>query len=504
MSSGNDFFTTAQGSIEQAMAFWPEPREKSEGDEAAELIERAEQNFGVDISARAECLGRITCVEGGQFILCLDSQGVKMDAGFSLKKSALVKIAGEQSIIYGIVTALSVPAPAHSDASGEVELAEVELVGEALSTGDGALFKKGIGDIPTLGDLVYLATGDDIALIEQGVSRQGLVVGEVMGTMPRQAYIHADRFLSSNTLICGKDPFGKAQALRILSAQISQEFPDKPIIILDNKGRFQKEVSEAPWLVQLEKGACPFWELPVDILVFMACGETVSPHMLAHLQPLVSAALDQSWTGRSREDYGLFLDKLCPLLEGEAQYLKAFEALLDNGAFQMFFTDDVVTLKERVSAPGLWVFDVSGLDVSAMRYFSTALFALFGSRDFAEQLPYVFIDEMDCLLGGLSPLMQNALLQKLSLFLRHQNLSQLGCSLFCQNLDVLPSEVLNRLDTVMAFRMNAPAAIEQLRQLDVDKRGTLLDMLPILGEGEALVFGDAIALSERCRIKMPD
>ena len=39
MSGGNEFFTTAKGSIEQAMAFWPEPREKSAGADAKRSAE---------------------------------------------------------------------------------------------------------------------------------------------------------------------------------------------------------------------------------------------------------------------------------------------------------------------------------------------------------------------------------------------------------------------------------------------------------------------------------
>lgn len=507
MSGGNEFFTTAKGSIEQAMAFWPEPREKSTGDEAAELIKQAEQNFGVDISARAECLGRITCVEGAHFILCLDSQTAKMDAGFSLKRSALVKVAGEQSVIYGVVTALTVPAPIHSEISEEVELAEVELIGEAVSVGDRAIFRKGVCDVPTLGDLVYLATGDDIALIERDVEQSPLILGEVMGTMPRPAKIGADLFLGSNTLICGKDFDGVKTAVRVLGRQIRLARPDTLVAILDSRGSFNDVGQDAKWRVPLEKAACPFWDLPSEVLTLMACGEFASKQLLSQVQPFVEQALKQQWTGSSRENHDLFLETLRALIGDEAEIshiVQAFERLAEDEALHVFFKEECVPLRERLSSSGAIVFDASEISVSALRYFTLAFLCQMTRKKQGSSASYTFLNDIDCLFGTASPLVQAMMLAKITEFLRHQRVVDGGSSLICQNIDLLPDDVERQMDGVIAFRMSSPATIERLKQFDVDKRGALLDMLPILDTGHALVFGDLVPLAERCRVGVPD
>jgi|GEM_PF-3164700 len=507
MSGGNEFFTAAKGSLEQAMAFWPEPREKSAGAEAAELIQQAEHNFGVDISARAECLGRITCVEGAHFILCLDSQTAKMDAGFSLKRSALVKVAGEQSVIYGVVTALTVPAPAHSEISDEVELAEVELIGEAVSIGDRAFFRKGVGDVPTLGDLVYLATGDDIALIEQGVEQGPLIMGEVMGTMPRPAKLGAEPFLSSNTLICGKDVDGLNNVVRVLARQAQMARPEASVAILDSRGHFKDVGEDAEWLIPLKRAACPFWELPSEVLTLMACGEFAPEQLVSRVQPFVEQALRQQWTPSCRDNHKVFLETLYSLTGDEADMshiITAFEAMVEDEALHVFFEDGCVPLRERLSSRHALVFDASNLAVSALRYFTLAFLSQVTRKKEGPWADYVFIDDIDCLFNTAPPLLKTMMLGKIAEFLRHQRVVGGGSSFICQNIDLLPDGVEQQIDGVIAFRMSSPAMIERLKQFDVDKRGALLDMLPILDSGQALVFGDLVPLAERCWVGKPE
>jgi len=67
-----------------------------------------------------------------------------------LHKGTLVKLRTPCSVVYALVTGLTIPNPTRSLDPKEDWLAELELVGE--SDGDDSSFRYGVSSFPTLGD----------------------------------------------------------------------------------------------------------------------------------------------------------------------------------------------------------------------------------------------------------------------------------------------------------------------------------------------------------------
>src|SRR5260370_35073124 len=86
-----------------------------------------------------------------------------------LQLGALVKMSTPGSIVYGIVTGFNVPLPARQADQDELELIELELIGEsALNKESGAPpFQRGVSTYPCLADGVLVARQADLRLVHR-------------------------------------------------------------------------------------------------------------------------------------------------------------------------------------------------------------------------------------------------------------------------------------------------------------------------------------------------
>src|SRR5260370_5589564 len=127
-------------------------------------------------------VGRIVAASGPQLIMLLDTApagSARQDARLQL--GALVKMSTPGSIVYGIVTGFNVPLPARQADQDELELIELELIGEsALNKESGApRFQRGVSTYPCLGDGVFGAGQEDLRLVYAPPSAPTARIGTV-------------------------------------------------------------------------------------------------------------------------------------------------------------------------------------------------------------------------------------------------------------------------------------------------------------------------------------
>src|SRR4051794_34462250 len=98
-------------------------------------------------------LGRIVSVTGSKAIVLLDSQLEGRRAIDRPDMGTLMAIDTTQTVVLAIVSALSVPVPAHRDGDTEIWIAELGLVGELWrdKNGQGTIFARGVTAYPSLG-----------------------------------------------------------------------------------------------------------------------------------------------------------------------------------------------------------------------------------------------------------------------------------------------------------------------------------------------------------------
>src|SRR5215470_1993528 len=158
---------------------------------------------GLSVTAR---LGRVVAASGPQLIMLLDTApagGSKKDAHLQL--GALVKTSTPSSIVYGIVTGYNVPLPARQADQDELELIELELVGEvAVGKENGPRrFQRGVSTYPCLGDGVFAATQEDLRLVYAAPNVAAARIGTVHQDPSLPAFVLTDELLGKHFAILG-------------------------------------------------------------------------------------------------------------------------------------------------------------------------------------------------------------------------------------------------------------------------------------------------------------
>ncbi|MEL6964386.1 MAG: hypothetical protein AAFO01_16650, partial [Pseudomonadota bacterium] len=124
-------------------------------------------------------LGRVVCVSGSHVVMVWEQHDIaKLDPERSrLQKGSLVKLRTPNSLVFGLVTGLTIPSPTKSLSPEAAWLAELELIGE--STNDNVGFRQGISVFPTLGDPVWSTNRQDLNAIYARSGDSTIALGQL-------------------------------------------------------------------------------------------------------------------------------------------------------------------------------------------------------------------------------------------------------------------------------------------------------------------------------------
>ena len=89
-------------------------------------------------------LGRVVAASGSQVVMRLERQGgaAAGEHTLPLQLAALVKIRTRQTMVFGVVTGLSIPLPRPQPGADELELVELDLIGEIAAVTDVPLIES--------------------------------------------------------------------------------------------------------------------------------------------------------------------------------------------------------------------------------------------------------------------------------------------------------------------------------------------------------------------------
>ena len=164
------------------------------------------------MSEAEQAIGRVVCVSGSQIITLLESGDAEKanvsDAG--IQKGRLVKMLTPERTLFGLVNALSVPAPSSNGRDEEIRIVELEVLGEVdhkATNGSGG-FKRGVSVFPALGDAVYSAGPEDLAMVYRRDDEDAVRIGT----------IHQDRDLPASIVPHSAAPPVTSAGIRVAAA----------------------------------------------------------------------------------------------------------------------------------------------------------------------------------------------------------------------------------------------------------------------------------------------
>jgi hypothetical protein len=484
-------------------------------------------------------LGRVVCISGAQVVVVLDKNVCGAGASHELNKGALIKMIGDDGLVFGMVTGLSIPVPDATGDQSEVLLGELDLVGEARM--DGSDFRRGVSIHPALGEPVYAASDTDLQSVYHPNRASMIQIGTVYQADHRPALISVDGLLGKHFTIVGTTGSGKSCSVALLLQRILDENNKAHILLLDPHSEYAAAFGSQAEVLTPANLELPFWLLTADeIREVVAGGQRDSefvPEALTILQELIPSARKSFYRSANPGSSDSFitvdtpvpyslrelmrlideqmgkLDKAQP--NGPYRWLRnRLETLRADSRFGFMFggmtvRDNMAEIISRifripVGDKPITIVDLSGVPSEILNVVVSVISRM--TFDFAlwsrAAVPILLVCEEA---HRYAPADANAGFEPtkdaLARIAKEGRKYGVSLAIVTQRPSEIAPTILSQCNTLIAFRMTSVRDQEIVRGIVTDSAFGLLDFLPSLGNGEAIIAGEAVTVPQRVRLQ---
>jgi DNA helicase HerA-like ATPase len=482
-------------------------------------------------------IGKVVAVSGAQVVATLDRASAGDTGEARVEKGHLVKIRLPRTLAFGLVSGLSIPLPGSED---ETRLLELVLLGECARRPDGSVgpFRRGLSAYPALGDEVVAAGGDDLERLYGAARDRGLAIGRLYPTAedrPVTVEIDPDALLGRHFAVIGSTGCGKSCAVAALLHELVAAQPEAHVLILDPHGEYGAAFAREAVLLGPETLHLPYWLLTGDELVEVVCGghaegparqaaellvdlvpkakrlyrdprggdvvatiDTPVPYRLADLERVIDEAQGRLDKTESSAPYRWLRARLTALARDPR-----FAFMFGGIAVHDTMAKTLAALF-RIPAAGrpVTILDLSGIPNEVLSVVVSLVLRL--AFDLAYwsggRLPILIVCEeahryapADAGRGFLPTRVAMGRIAK------EGRKHGVALGVVTQRPSDLEPSVLSQCNTVFAFRITSPQDQDLVQALLRDDANGLLDFLPSLGDGEAIVLGQAVPIPLRVR-----
>ncbi len=481
-------------------------------------------------------LGRVVSVTGSQVITLLDKERPVTESGLprSLEVGAVVKMRTPDSTVFGLVSGLSIPVPKQDASHEEMELVELELIGEATDTekGERGSFRRGVSAFPALGADVYWSTQDDLAQVYARPEAATVRIGSIHQDNGLPAFILTDNLLGKHFAILGTTGSGKSCATSLILHAIIEGHPNGHVVLLDPHNEYARAFGDLAEVFDLQSLDLPYWLLTFDELRQIVIGsDSPESEVGAVILGEAVTAAKRRFSQKSGNSFRITLDTPTPYHLGDlikeidesrsesdnpvkaAPYLKLIarlKALQADRRYSFMFPglkvqDNMAQILSsifRVPVDGkpITIIDLSGVPSEILNVVVSVVcrmtfdFALWGNQS----LPILLVCEeahryapRNATLGferskaALSRIAKEGRKYGVSLCMVSQRPSELAI------------DVLSQCNTIFALRLSNQKDQDFVRGAVSESAMGLLDWLPSLRNAEAIVVGEGVNVPVR-------
>ncbi|MDE2385543.1 MAG: DUF87 domain-containing protein [Alphaproteobacteria bacterium] len=500
----------------------------------------------------AERMGRIVAVTGAKAIILLDSQDDVFSEG---KRGAeigtLLKVETTGSITLALISALSSPMPTHNLGEKEMRIVEVEFIGELPRNPDGTVgnFRRGVSSYPSLGDTVFRADRKELSLAYACDAESAVRVGFIQQDPSIPAMVKIDEMLGKHFAILGTTGTGKSCTVALILRRILEKNPQAHILLLDVHREYAQSFKGISEIITPDNMALPFWLLnfdeAVEILIGAQAHREADVEILREIIPMAKARYmgnqrrDKNGHARMRDatiDNNIGVDTPIPYrtsdligvleefigkldLRGElAPYkrLKArLEAISRDPRYAFMFgsltvQDNMAQVLARlfripVNGKPIAILELGGLPSEIINVVVSVLARL--AFDFgvwsAGKVPITFVCEEahryvpNDKTTGFEPTKR-----AISRIAKEGRKYGVSLCIVTQRPAELDPTILSQCNTVFSMRLTNERDQEILRAGISDAAASLLEFMPTMGAGEAITFGEGVALPTRIKFDL--
>ena len=499
----------------------------------------------------SERMGRIVAVTGAHAIILLDHQDGVFDGN---KRGAeigtLLKVETPVSLTLALISALSSPMPTHNASDREMRIVEVEFIGELPRHADGSVgnFRRGVSAYPSLGDTVFRADRSELALAYACDAESSIRVGFIQQDPSIPAMVKIDEMLGKHFAILGTTGTGKSCTVALILRRILEKNPQAHILLLDVHREYAQSFRGLSEIITPDNMALPFWLLnfdeAVEILVGQQANREADVEVLREIIPLAKArymanqrrdkqaargrdALIENNIGvdtpipyRTSDLIGVLEEYIGKLdLRGElAPYkrLKArLEAVTRDPRYAFMFgsltvQDNMAQVLARlfripVNGKPIAILELGGLPSEIINVVVSVLARL--AFDFgvwsAGKVPITFVCEEahryvpNDKTTGFEPTKR-----AISRIAKEGRKYGVSLCIVTQRPAELDPTILSQCNTVFSMRLTNERDQEILKAGISDAAASLLEFMPTMGAGEAITFGEGVALPTRIKFDL--
>jgi DNA helicase HerA-like ATPase len=511
-----------------------------------------EMQLAVPQTARApevtdRSIGRIVSVTGSKAIVLLDgTKGGQVRAADRPDMGTLLAIDTEKTVVLAIVSALSVPVPAHRDDDTEIWIAELGLVGELWrdKTGQATIFARGVTAYPSLGNRVRVASKAELGAAFCGEPSRSVRVGCIRQDSTIPAMIRVDELLGKHVAILGTTGTGKSCTTALILRAILERNPAAHIVLLDPHNEYATAFSEWAEVISPRNMQLPFWLLNFEEVVEVLISDPSRKAEIEILQELIPIAKARYSAGRARDNQAMrrsvMPEQARFTVDTPVPYrISDLTGLIDERMGKLENKKDLSPYRQlrtridSISQDGRYSFMVGSLTVyDGMTQVLSRIF-----RVPVNNKPITIVE-----LTGLPTEIINvvvSVLARMTFDFAHWSEGKVPLTLVCEEahryvpaadhlgfepckraiakiakegrkygvalciVSQRPAEVdptiLSQCNTVFALRMSNDRDQEIVTSAITDTGSGLLEFLPSLGQREALAFGDGVALPVRIK-----
>ena len=208
-------------------------------------------------------IGRVVSVSGAQIVALIQVPGrlLRKPEMPDLQIGSLVKMRTAETTVFGMVSGFSIPIPAQEADDNEIKIAEIDLIGERLSAGDGGLeqFQRGVSAFPALGDDVLSANQDDLRHVYARQSVSTVRIGTIHQDRGLPAYVVVDDLLGKHFAVLGTTGSGKSCAVALILHAILERHANAHVVLLDPHGEYACAFGEMAEVLDSSTLQLPYW-----------------------------------------------------------------------------------------------------------------------------------------------------------------------------------------------------------------------------------------------------
>lgn len=512
---------------------------------------------GVAIRPEAvERVGRIVAVTGAHAIILIDAEAHR--SGENQDKSpeigTLLKVDTVKSISLAMISALSSPMPSHNADEREIRIVEVEFIGELPKDDQGKpkSFRRGISCYPSLGDIVYRANKHELEKSYACDAETAVRVGHIQQDSAIPAMVKIDDMLGKHFAILGTTGTGKSCTVALILRRILERNPQAHILLLDVHREYAQAFKDLAEVITPDNMNLPFWLLNFDEIVEILIGQQPNREpdieVLRELIPLAKARYmnnqrrDRASAVRTQRDTGdsgaVGVDTPVPYrtsdltglleeyigkleLRGELAPYKRLKARIEtisrDPRYAFMFgsltvQDTMATVLSRlfripVAGKPLAILELGGLPSEIINVVVSVLARL--AFDFgvwsAGRIPITFVCEeahryvpIDKTLGF------EPTKRAISKIAKEGRKYGVSLCIVTQRPAELDPTILSQCNTIFSMRLTNERDQDILRAGISDAAASLLEFMSTMGTGEAIAFGEGVALPTRMKFdKLP-